>query len=183
MARKYKFHDNKELYFVTFTVVYWLDIFNRKEYKDVFYESIKYCQKEKGLEVYGYCIMTSHIHLIIGTENGILSDIVRDLKSYTSRTIRKVIEENKKESRREWLLWMMKRAGQKNKRNGAFQFWQQHNHPVQLDNSEMTRQRLDYIHNNPVEQGFVQKAEEWIDSSCAAYFGTGKSKIELIYLE
>ncbi len=158
-------------------------MFIRNEYKDVFYESIKYCQKEKGLEIYGFCIMTSHVHLIIGTENGILSDIVKDLKSYTSRAIRKAIEENKKESRREWLLWMMQRAGEKNKRNGAFQFWQQHNHPIQLDNVEMTKQRLDYIHNNPVEQGFVQKTEEWADSSCAAYFGSGKSKIELVYLE
>ncbi len=183
MARKYKFHDDRKLYFVTFTVVYWLDVFIRNEYKDIIYESIKYCQKEKSLEVYGYCIMTSHIHLIIGTENGILSDIVRDLKSYTSRAIRKVIEENKKESRREWLLWFMERAGKNNKRNGEFQFWQQHNHPIQLDTIELMKQRLDYIHSNPVEQGFVQKAEEWLDSSCSAYFGVGKSKIELIYLE
>jgi putative transposase len=82
MGRKYKFHDDRALYFVTFTVVYWLDIFIRDEYKNIFYESIRYCQKEKGLEVYGFCIMTSHIHLIIGTENGVLSDIVRDLKSF-----------------------------------------------------------------------------------------------------
>jgi REP element-mobilizing transposase RayT len=183
MARKYKFHDNKKLYFVTFTVVYWLDIFIRKEYKEVLYESIKYCQKEKGLEVYAYCMMTSHVHLIIGTESGVLSDIVRDLKSFTSRAIRKSIEENKRESRREWLLWMMQQAGKKNKRNNEFQFWQQHNHPIQLDTPEMARQRLNYIHNNPVEQGFVQKAEEWLDSSCADYYGVGKSKIELIYLE
>jgi len=183
MARKYKFHDNRALYFVTFTVVYWLFVFIRDQYKEVFYESVRYCQKEKGLEVYGFCIMTSHIHLIIGTENGILSDIVRDLKSYTSRAIRKAIEEDERESRREWLLWMMQRAGKKNSRNGEFQFWQQHNHPIQLDTIEMARQRLDYIHQNPVEQGFIQKAEEWSDSSCAAYYGAGESKIELIYLE
>jgi REP element-mobilizing transposase RayT len=191
MARKYKFHDDKKLYFVTFTVVYWLDVFIRKEYKEVLYESIKHCQKEKGLEVYAYCIMTSHVHLIIGIEHGVLSDIVRDLKSFTSRAIRKSIEENKRESRREWLLWIacpvhdtgMRQAGKKNKRNNEFQFWQQHNHPIQLDMPEMARQRLNYIHNNPVEQGFVQKAEEWLDSSCADYYGVGKSKIELIYLE
>jgi putative transposase len=167
MGRKYKFHDDRALYFVTFTVVYWLDIFIRDEYKNIFYESIRYCQKEKGLEVYGFCIMTSHIHLIIGTENGVLSDIVRDLKSFTSRAIRKAIEQNKKESRRDWLLWMMERAGKKNSRNKTFQFWQQHNHPIELNTPKTAKQTLDYIHNNPVEQGFVQKAEEWTDSSCA----------------
>jgi putative transposase len=160
-----------------------IDIFIRKEYKDVFYESVKYCQKEKGLEVFGFCVMSSHIHLIIGTESGVLSDIVRDFKSYTSSAIRKSIEGNKKESRREWLLWMMQRAGKKNKRNSEFQFWQQHNHPIQLDTKEMITQRLNYIHNNPVEQGYITKAEEWIDSSSGAYYGSSESKIDLIYLD
>jgi putative transposase len=76
----------------------------------------------------------------------------------------------------------MQRAGKTNKRNGDFQFWQQYNHPIQLDNITMMKQRLDYIHNNPVKQGFIAKAEEWVDSNCGAYFGTGKSKIELIHL-
>jgi hypothetical protein len=61
MARKYKFHDNSKLYFVTFTVVNWIDAFIREENRNIFYESVKYCQENKGLEVYGYCIMTSHI--------------------------------------------------------------------------------------------------------------------------
>jgi putative transposase len=93
------------------------------------------------------------------------------------------VKPNKVVRRSQWLLWMMQKAGEKNKRNGNFQFWQQHNHPIQLDTIEMINQRLEYIHNNPVEQGFVQKAEEWNDSSCAAYYGTGNSEIELIYLE
>ena len=82
------------MYFVTFTVVYWFDVFIRENYRDIFYNSIAHCQQEKGLEVYGFCIMTSHIHLIIGTEKGVLSDIVRDLKSYTSRVIRKAITDD-----------------------------------------------------------------------------------------
>jgi REP element-mobilizing transposase RayT len=82
MGRKYSFRDNRQLYFVTFTVVHWVDVFIREDYRKILYESIKYCQTNKGLEVYAYCIMTSHVHLIIGTENGSLSDIVRDFKSY-----------------------------------------------------------------------------------------------------
>lgn len=81
MGRKYRFHDNSKLYFVTFTVVDWIDVFTRQEYVDVIYDSLKFCQKEKGLDLYAYCIMTNHIHLIVGTETGVLSDIVRDFKS------------------------------------------------------------------------------------------------------
>lgn len=121
MARKYKFHDHSKRYFVTFTVVHWIDAFIREAYRNIFYESIRYCQEKKGLEVYGYCIMTSHIHLIIGTEQGNLSDIVRDLKSFTSRQIRKSIENSNTESRKEWMLWMFKRTGIQNERNIDFQ--------------------------------------------------------------
>jgi len=91
MGRKYKFHDNTKLYFVTFTVVDWIDVFTRIEYTEIVYNSLRFCQQEKGLELYAYCIMTNHIHLIIGTETGSLPDIVRDFKSFTSRHIRKAI--------------------------------------------------------------------------------------------
>ena len=83
MGRKYKFHDYSKLYFVTFTVINWIDPFIRNENRNIFYDSIAFfCKKNKNLEIYAYCIMTSHIHMIIGTELGNLSDIVRDFKSF-----------------------------------------------------------------------------------------------------
>jgi putative transposase len=183
MARKYKFHDNSQIYFVTFTVLFWIDAFIREDYRKIFYDSVKYCQKHKGLEVYGYCIMTSHVHLIIGTETGVLSDIVRDLKSFTSRHIRKNIEESETESRKKWMLWMFMNAGKKNERNKDWQFWMQHSHPIELNNLAMARQRLDYIHRNPVELGLVEKEEEWLHSSCGDYYGNRKGEIDLVFIE
>ena len=104
MGRKYQIRDQEKIYFVTFTIVHWIDIFIRDYYREIFIESLKFCQKEKGLEVYAYCIMTSHVHLIIGTKGEHkLEDIIRDLKSYTSRHIRKAIAESMIESRRECL--------------------------------------------------------------------------------
>ena len=64
MSRKYKFHDNDKIYFVSFAVINWIDLFIRNVYKDVVVDSLRFCQKEKGLELYGWCIMTSHVHLI-----------------------------------------------------------------------------------------------------------------------
>ena len=93
MSRKYKFHDNDKLYFISFATVYWIDVFIREEYEEVILESWKYCQEKKGLEIYGWCIMTSHIHMIIGTKKNKLEDIVRDMKSYTSTTLKKSIKE------------------------------------------------------------------------------------------
>ena len=137
----------------------------------------------KRLEVYAYCIMTSHLHLIIGTESGNLSDIVRDFKSYTSRQMRLALEKSNTESRKEWMLWIFKRAGIQNERNIDFQFWKQDNHPIELDSLAKRTQRLSYLHNNPVEAGFVEKPEDWLHSSAADYMGVRKGRIELIYLE
>src|SRR5690606_10171328 len=67
VSTKYKIRDQEQLYFVSFATVYWLDLFVRNEYRELLLESLRYCQKEKGLEVYAWCIMTSHVHLIIGT--------------------------------------------------------------------------------------------------------------------
>ena len=80
------------------------------------------------------------------------------------------------------MLWLMKRAGAKNERNKDFQFWQQHNHPIELDTNEMIDQRLEYIHNNPVQVGFVEEQYHWSDSSAKDYSETGKGRIELLFL-
>ncbi len=103
MSRKYKFHDNDKIYFVSFAVINWIDLFTRNVYKDIVVDSLKFCQKEKGLELYGWCIMTSHVHLIIGTTGNPLENIMRDLKRHTSEQLRKTIETTPVESRRECL--------------------------------------------------------------------------------
>ena len=87
------------------------------------------------------------------------------------------------ESRRVWFLSMMKQHGLENIRNKDFQFWQQHNHPIELNTNEMLEQRLDYIHNNPVEAGFVEEAHYWLHSSARDYCEAGKGKIELLFIE
>ena len=112
MSRKFKIRDQEAVYFVTFTIIQWLDVFIRQEYRDVFLDSIRYCQKNKGLEVYAYCVMSSHVHMIVarhGKQN--LEHIIRDIKKYTSSKIIEAINNNPQESRRELLMWLFERAG------------------------------------------------------------------------
>jgi len=103
MSRKYKFHDNDKLYFISFAIVYWIDVFVREEYMMVLIDSWKFCQEKKGLEIYGWCIMPSHVHLIIGSKKNKLEDIVRDTKSFTSTKMKSSIKEHPQESRKECL--------------------------------------------------------------------------------
>ncbi|PVD53785.1 transposase [Terrimonas sp.] len=181
MSRKYKFGDNDKLYFISFAVVYWIDLFIRNEYKEIMLESWRFCQREKDLEIYGWCIMTSHVHMIVGSKGRGLDKIVGEMKSYTSRSLRKAITQHPGESRREWMMWMMKRAGMMNGNNNDWQLWQQHNKPLEILNNEMFYQKLEYIHMNAVEAGFVEKAEDYLYSSARDFYG-GKGLIELCYI-
>ncbi len=106
---------------------------------------------------------------------------MKALKVYTSKQLQEKIESNNQESRREWLLWMMARAGSKNSNVKKRQFWQQHNKPIILWSAEVIDQKLDYIHNNPVEAGFVLEPEHWKYSSAIDYAG-GKGLLEIDYV-
>ena len=171
MNRKYKFFDPSALYFISFAVINWIDVFIRNEYKDIMLKSWKHCIDNKGLEIYGWCIMTSHIHMIISSNKEKPENIIRDMKSFTSNQLRKAITENPQESRKEWILEMMYKAGEKNSNNKGFQFWQQHNQPILLDNNYLMDQKLEYIHLNPVEAGIVERPEEYLYSSARDFAG------------
>lgn len=182
MSIKYKFRNQEQLYFVTFAVVNWIDLFIRNDYKQIMLDSWKHCQQYKGLEIYGWCIMTSHVHMIIGTQGSKLEDIMRDMKRHTSIELKKAIQKHTGESRKEWLLWMMERAGKNNSQNQDFQLWQQDNHPIELYDFKMLHQKLDYVHNNPVEVGIVEKPEDYLYSSARNYFGL-PGLIDIILVE
>ncbi len=169
MSRKYKFGDSDKLYFISFATVNWVDVFIRNEYKNELLNCWRYCQQHKGLEIYAWCIMSSHVHMMIGSHDKTLDGIVRDMKSYTSGRMKELIKEHPTESRREWVLWMMTRAGKKNGNNNEWQFWQQHNQPIEIVNEKMYNSILHYIHQNPVVAGFVKEAEHWLYSSANGY--------------
>ena len=162
-----------ELTLSAFSTVYWIDVFTRDEYFQNIVESLDYCRKNKGMEIYGYCIMPSHIHLIFRSEDGDPSGIIRDFKGFTSKKMLKSIEENQQESRKEWMLWMFERAGKKNSNVKFRQFWQQNNKP------KVFEQKLNYIHNNPIETGFVTNPVDWKYSSARNYGDNDQTVLEI----
>ncbi len=181
MATRYRFGDQDQAHFVTFAVVNWIDIFSREIYKEILVESLRFCISQKGLNLHAWVIMTNHVHLIMSCKEGFKqADVLRDLKKFTAKTIIKTIEESKKESRKDWLLWMFKRAGAKNVNNKLYQFWQQDNHPIELSTFEMMQQKMDYIHVNPCRKGIVYEAHHYKYSSAKDYF---EDRIGLLNLE
>jgi len=133
------------------------------------------------MEIYCWCIMPSHIHLIYRAENNNPEIILGRFKEHTSKELTKAISGNIQESRKEWMLWMFKRAGEKSSNVKQYQFWQHHNKPIELWSAEVIEQKADYIHNNPVEAGFVTEPWHWKHSSAVDYSG-GKGLIDVEYL-
>jgi REP element-mobilizing transposase RayT len=184
--KPYSLNNPDSIYFVTFATVYWIDVFTRQRYKNIIVESLQYCQAKKGLEIFAWCLMrnaaqTNHIHLIIRAKEGYnLSDILRDFKKFTASEVIKSMN-TEAESRREWVIWLFERAAKKNSRNTTHQFWQQDNHAEELLTNHFKDQKLDYIHKNPVVEGWVEEPEQYIYSSAKNYAGQ-KGLIEVLFL-
>jgi len=106
----YKIRNQAEVHFVTFAVSEWIDVFSKKDYRDIVLDSIRFCQKEKGMILHGWCIMTNHLHLIASAKNNNLSDILRDFKKFTGKQIVSAIENNEHESRRGLGLLLLARC-------------------------------------------------------------------------
>jgi REP element-mobilizing transposase RayT len=148
--------------------VQWADIFTRQVYRDIVIDSLRYCQQNKGLEIYAYVIMSNHVHLLAKGQNDNLSDVIRDFKRHTSKKIIETIElEN--ESRRDWLLMIFRYAAKGHKRNNEYQVWTHENHAEEIYSNEFIEQKIEYIHNNPVRSGVVSKPEDYIYSSARNY--------------
>ena len=110
-----------------------------------------------------------------------MDDIVRDFKKFTSVTICKAIENNPKESRKKWLLWMFRKKAEKSNKHQKYHFWQSNYHPIELSTVGMAQQKLDYIHDNPVKEGLVNEAFHYRYSSATDYSG-GKGVITVEFI-
>lgn len=181
MSRKYKAHNPEGFYFITNTIVGWVDLFTRPQYKDIIIKSLKFCIENKGLVVHAYVIMTNHIHLIVSTKEGVLlSNVMRDFKTHTSK---KLIEEikNINESRREWLLNKFAFEARRQVRGKDYKLWQDGFHPIELLSAEMVAQKLEYLHNNPVVERVVDEDVHYIYSSARQYADeVGELPVEFI---
>ena len=177
----YKITDQFATYFLTFTIVGWVDVFTRNECKEILINSLKYCQKEKGLVLNAYVIMSNHIHIIAsaGKKSKGLSRVIGDFKKYTSKRIIDWVLNSKKESRKEWMEVVFKYHAKFNKNNQKYQVWQQNNRPKILMHPKFTNQKLRYIHNNPVVAEIVDIEENYLYSSSRNYLGYKNCKLEV----
>lgn len=172
MGKEYVVRDQGAVHFVTFTIHQWVDVFTRKVYSEIFLESLRYCQQNKGLEIFAWVIMSNHCHLILRAKNDDLSDVIRDLRKYTSKKIYKAIEKNPLESRKKWLSMTLSFEGQ-------IWFWEKGYHGEEIFSPSFFEIKANYIHENPVRAGIVENPEDYLLSSAGDFFGKRKGPLDL----
>ena len=177
---RYRITDQQQTYFITCTIVHWIDLFSRCEYKQIITDSLNYCIRSKGLRVNGWVLMSNHLHFIGRCEQpNRMSDFLRDFKKFTSKKLVKEIQEIP-ESRREWLLDKFGFEALRSRRAENYKIWKDDNHAIDMSDIDIF-EKLSYIHDNPVRAGIVEYQEEYLFSSARDYAGRkGLVELEMI---
>lgn len=168
MSTGYQIKDQEALHFMTFQIVDWVDVFTRKVYKDIIIDSFKYSIEHKGLQIFAYVIMSNHVHLIAQSSVYRLSDNIRDIKKFTSKKIVETMLEIP-ESRKDWIINRFQFNASHHNVNKKYQVWTHENHAIILYSNEFIKEKIEYIHDNPVRTGIVEKPEDYLYSSARNY--------------
>ena len=161
---RYKIVDPKLPHFVTCTVLHWIPVFTRPETVQIVLDSLDFLAKE-GLKVHAYVILENHLHMVVQSE-----DLDKNMARFKRHTSKALLAYLKQQNVKQLLnqLAFYKKA---HKADRAYQFWQEGYHPEWIQSDEMMRQKIEYIHQNPVKRGYVDVAEHWRYSSARDYQG------------
>jgi hypothetical protein len=162
---RYKVVDDAHPYFLTCTIVTWLPVFTRPETGQFVFDSWRFLQGKGRLVIYGYVILENHLYMIASAAD--LTKEIGDFKSFTARQIIDYLRSKNALT----LLNQLQEFKARHKVDQTYQLWQEGSHPQQIQDEEMMRQKLEYIHLNPVKRGYVDEAVHWRYSSARDYAG------------
>lgn len=166
MARsRYRFVAGLAPHFLTATVVSWLPVFASRPIAQILLDSLQFMQDQKRLVLYAYVILENHLHLVAAGEE--LSKEIGNFKSYTARQIIDYLQAHEARN----VLHLLEQAKLPHKTDREYQLWQEGSHPQMIQNEEMMRQKIEYIHYNPIKRGYVDEAIHWRYSSARNYAG------------
>ena len=161
---RYKITEPNSPHFLTNTIVNWIPIFTRLGSVQIILDSFSYIQNNQDIKIYGYVILENHIHWIAQSED--LNKDVTRFKATAKMLVNYLAEEGQQKILQQFVFY--KKAHKKDREH---QVWEEGSHPQLMQNEQVLRQKLDYIHFNPVKRGYVDKPEHWRYSSARNYMG------------
>ncbi len=173
-GRKY-FEGNS--YFITTSVNKFVKIFKKIKYVYIILENINFYKEKYGFKLIAYVIMPDHIHMLIYPDQGRVKEISKFIEDFKKFTARKLCEQMKKDKRINWLRLF--RLEEPKKKNWEYQIWQQGYDDLGVYSPKILRTKINYIHNNPVRKGLVEKPEDYLYSSARNYILNDHSVIKV----
>lgn len=162
---RYTITEPDKPHFLTCTVVNWLPVFTRPETVEIVLNCWRFQREQESLKLYGYVVLENHCYFIAQAPN--LNKSVSSFKSFTARKIIDLLKARKAEM----LLNKLRFAKLAHKDDREYQFWQEGVHAELMFNDSIMREKLDYIHYNPVKRGYIELPEHWRYSSAVNYAG------------
>jgi putative transposase len=160
---RYRFGEGYRPHFLTCTVVAWLPVFTRPEAVQIVLDSWKFLQDEGRMTLLGFVVLENHLHFVASAAN--LGKEVGDFKSYTAKRLIELL----KQSNARTLLDQLEHFKLRHKVDQQFQLWQEGSQPKEIADEAMLRQKLEYLHDNPVKRGYVDDPVHWRYSSARNY--------------
>jgi len=162
---RYLITEPDQAHFMTCTIMEWLPVFTRPDTVQILLDCWQYQREHNDLKLYGYVVLENHLHFVAQAPR--LDKCVSSFKSYTARLLIDSLTEHHAET----LLTRLRFSKRAHKIDREYQFWQEGVHAEMVFNEDIMRQKLKYIHENPVKRGYVARAEHWRYSSAGHYEG------------
>ena len=163
-----------DLHFITFSCYRRLALLGTARARNVFVKAVAEVRKKYGIQMVGYVVMPEHVHLLIGESKlGMPSTVVHSLKLRVSKRMRRGTR--KKPSSQRMLPF---REGE----TALPQFWQRRFYDFNVYSAAKRREKLEYMHRNPVTRGLVKDPKDWVWSSYASYSGRGTPLVEIDFV-
>ena len=172
---RYKIYEPTHPHFITLTVLHWIPLFTNTKSVDILLNCFRYLQQNDNLKIYSYVILENHLHLVASSDD--LSKTIKKFKSFTAKKILELLKQQNIKTILDQLAFYKK----EHKKSSTYQVWQEGMQPKLIQNELILKEKIDYIHNNPIKRGYVDKAKYWRYSSARDYEGIeGLLKIDKI---
>ncbi len=151
-------------YYITSVTHKRLPIFRTDALKNVMCEALNTARESAGFLLFAYAIMYDHLHIITDSKLD-QSETLRYINGVSANKIIKYLKENGHEKS------LIKLRTEEKKRGYKHSVWEHHSNTFEIKTEDVLMQKVNYIHNNPVKEGFVERPEDYLNSSARIWKG------------
>jgi len=160
-------------YYLTSVAKDHLPVFRTDVIKQIVCDALSEARKSGGIMIFAYVVMHDHSHLITDSARSI-ADVLRFTNGIAAKRVLDYLKENNFDSS------LAKLREQQKGRNHKYSLWQHHPNAFSIFGEDTMMQKVNYIHQNPVRAGLVERAEDFRFSSARLWRGNPLEEEPLI---